>query len=895
MRSTVRATPLAPLGPALAYLILATAWVLFSDRLAFTSAADLQALTQLQTLKGWAFVFLSTALVGVLSLGQHRARERLVRQQRAIDSAALAAYRVLLDRLSALEQGFGSSSDLPGVFRALRDFVVDTAPCDLILVTRVGDVPTVRVPAYLYLDGQERDLRRAAPLERAGDPADRALRTRGVVVAEGEAIVWSGSGSFAAGSSVAVPMVTGDGVAGVVEVATSLGGAYTDEQVAGLRMAANLLAIALQNADLWERERKARQAVEASEARFRSLVQNSSDVVRLLDRDGAIIYESPAITRVLGYEPGSRPPDAAFDRIHPDDVERAKEELSRAMRAGRGQATYRVRHANGEWRWFESVGVSMFDDPNVGAFVLNSRDITDRKLVEEALREERAFNQTVVDNLPGVFYVVDEQGYHHQWNGNYTRLLGYDAGDMRRVRALDLIDAADRELVAARIREVFERGTASCEARLVAKDGRRIPYLLTGALVQRGGERFLAGVGLDLSAHEAARAEIASLNAALQEKLERITTLHEIDNTISNSTSLGLTLSVVLKQVMGCLKVDAAGVLLYDADTDRLRYGAARGLSGRAIGSSDLSLGQGLPGIAALERRLLFVEGAEEVERELGRPGLVEEEGVVSYVAAPLLARGKLLGVLELFHRSSAPWDEDWFSFLDTLVTQVAIALDNATLVENLQRSNAELRIAYDTTIEGWARTLDLRHEDTEGHSRRVTDLTVRLAERMGVRGEDLVHMRRGALLHDIGKMAVPDDILLKPGRLDDEEWEVMRRHTTYAYELLSPIPFLRAAIDIPYCHHERWDGGGYPRGLRGEQIPLAARIFSVVDVYDALTSDRPYRRAWSKERALAYLAEQAGTQFDPAAVEAFLSMIGDDDALDDVFGAGAEVRTRQR
>src|SRR5690606_20069959 len=177
------------------------------------------------------------------------------------------------------------------------------------------------------------------------------------------------------------------------------------------------------------------------------------------------------------------------------------------------------------------------------------------------------------------------------------------------------------------------------------------------------------------------------------------------------------------------------------------------------------------------------------------------------------------------FHRSTVARSEDWFSFLNTLATQAAIALDNAGMFERLERSNAELRIAYETTIEGWARTLDLRDEDTEGHSRRVTDLTVRLAERMGIKGEELLRIRRGALLHDIGKMAVPDKILLKPGKLDADEWETMKRHTTYAFELLSPIAFLRSAIDIPYCHHERWDGTGYPRGLHAEQIPLPARL----------------------------------------------------------------------
>jgi len=893
VRTSVRASRLLPLGPALAYLVLAAGWVLFSDRAVSAVTADVRDLTQLQTIKGWAFVLASTAFVGVLSIGQHHARERLARQQRAIDKAALEAYRALLDRLSTLERGFGSSSDLPGVYRALRDFIVDTAPCDLILVTRIGDDEGAHVPTYLFLQGQEPDLRRSAPLALRDDPAGRAIRARDVVVAEGEPVTWSGTGRFLAGTSVSVPMVVGDRVAGVLQVGTAGEQAYADEHVAGLRMAANLLAIALQNADLWQSERAARHAVEASEARFRSLVQNSSDVTRLIARDGSIVYESPSIRRVLGYEPRSHGVDT-FERIHPDDVEMARRELAKALREGHGQLTYRVRHADGEWRWFESIGVSMFDDPNVGAFVLNSRDITDRKRVEEALREERAFTETVLDNMPGVFYVIDEQGRHHHWNRNYTAVLGYAPEDMERLQALDLIDPSDRELVASRIKEVFEVGSASCEAHLVTKAGLRVPYLLTGALVYRDGVRYLAGVGLDLSDHKAAREEIANLNAELQDQLERITTLHEIDNTIRNSTSLGLTLSVVLKQVMGCLKVDAASVLLYDPETDRLRYGAARGLRGRAIHATDLALGQDLPGRAALQRRLLVAEGAEEMARDRARAGLVEEEGVESYAAAPLVARGKLLGVLELFHRSREPRGDDWYSFLDTLVTQVAIALDNATLVENLQRSNAELRIAYDTTIEGWARTLDLRHADTEGHSRRVTDLTVRLAERMGVRGEELVRIRRGALLHDIGKMAVPDDIFLKPGPLDDDEWEVMRRHTTYAYELLSPIPFLQSALDIPYCHHERWDGTGYPRGLRGEQIPLAARIFSVVDVYDALTSDRPYRPAWSRDRALAYLREQAGTQFDPAAVEAFLEMIEDDDVLEDAFGPAPETAAKR-
>ncbi|WP_245668936.1 HD-GYP domain-containing protein [Chloroflexus islandicus] len=219
------------------------------------------------------------------------------------------------------------------------------------------------------------------------------------------------------------------------------------------------------------------------------------------------------------------------------------------------------------------------------------------------------------------------------------------------------------------------------------------------------------------------------------------------------------------------------------------------------------------------------------------------------------------------------PISEQMVDLLVAAAERVGNALRRTELFEQIQRANDELRAAYDATIEGWARALDLRDHETEGHSRRVTELTMRIAERMGFADEELVHIRRGALLHDIGKMGIPDAILNKPGPLDEREWVIMRTHPTLAVELLRPIAFLAPALAIPWCHHEKWDGTGYPRGLRGADIPLAARIFAVVDVYDALTSDRPYRAAWSPERALAYLREQAGSHFDPHVVEVFLAL----------------------
>ena len=206
----------------------------------------------------------------------------------------------------------------------------------------------------------------------------------------------------------------------------------------------------------------------------------------------------------------------------------------------------------------------------------------------------------------------------------------------------------------------------------------------------------------------------------------------------------------------------------------------------------------------------------------------------------------------------------------------VTFALEHTTIVESLKRRNDELTSTYTATIEGLSRALELRDLETDGHTRRVSVLTVRLAEHMQIPADQRASIQQGALLHDIGKLGIPDAILLKPGSLTPRVWKVMQQHPLYAYNILAPIISLRQALDIPLYHHERWNGSGYPYGLANEQIPLSARLFAVVDVYDALTSDRPYRSAWTRTQALEYLQEQAGQQFDPGVVIHFLEMINE-------------------
>ena len=195
---------------------------------------------------------------------------------------------------------------------------------------------------------------------------------------------------------------------------------------------------------------------------------------------------------------------------------------------------------------------------------------------------------------------------------------------------------------------------------------------------------------------------------------------------------------------------------------------------------------------------------------------------------------------------------------------------------KKLQQSHANLLEAYEATIEGWSHAMDLRDHETEGHGRRVAELTVEMAKAFGMQDEELVHIRRGAFLHDMGKLGIPDAILQKPAELTKQEWETMCKHPQFAYNMLYPIEYLRMALDIPLNHHEKWDGTGYPHGLKGEEIPVAARLFTIVDVWDALTSDRPYRAAWSHEEALAYIREQSGRHFDPQIVDLFFKVIKD-------------------
>ncbi len=368
--------------------------------------------------------------------------------------------------------------------------------------------------------------------------------------------------------------------------------------------------------------------------------------------------------------------------------------------------------------------------------------------------------------------------------------------------------------------------------------------------------------------------EMIKAERARETQLKRLNALRRIDVSILGSLDLQITLNIILDECVEQLKADAACVYLYDPIKNNLEFKSGTGFKTSAWQEGTILAGEELAGQVIFNRKILRIDDLREIHLSSTRLSKMRDENFVSYCGVPLIAKGNVNGVIEIFNRSLLIERNGWEEYLQTLAGQTAIAIENIRQFETMQQLNMNLANAYDKTLEGFSKTLELRDEETEGHTLRVTNLAVSLAKKCGIDKNELINIYRGALLHDIGKIGVPDSILRKPGPLTEDEWIIMKKHPETAYKLLSSIQFLRPALNIPYLHHEKWDGSGYPLGLKGEQIPIEARIFAVVDVWDALCSDRPYRKAWDRSKVKNYIVEQSGKHFDPKIVNCFLDLI---------------------
>jgi PAS domain S-box-containing protein len=610
--------------------------------------------------------------------------------------------------------------------------------------------------------------------------------------------------------------------------------------------------------------KKIEEALEEAQTRFSEIITNINLAAVMLNADGAIVYCNDFFQEITGWGREEILGKNWFSVIIP--VESRDEEL------GLFQEGYKPHHENkiltrkGEKRIISwSSTYTKNKDGKVEVITLIGDDITQKKQAEKEIARLAA----VVEQVNEGVIIADSDNEILYVNPHYQTLTGYSQEELI---GQDFRKLQNDNVFASIYNHIWDNVSQGrgWHGNLIhfRKDGNPYHEETTIFPIRNQSGEIINYAALSRDITERVEAE-----EQIQLQLRRLAALRSIDLAITSSLDLRVIINVLLDQVVTQLDVDAAAILLLNPHTQILEHAGSRGFRKSAIGQSYLRLGQGLAGQVAFERQPVSVPDLSLIQDRFTRSSLIAGEDFISYQALPLIAKGNVKGVLEIYNRQFLNPNSEWQTFLETLAGQAAIAIDNAALLADLQRTNEELTQAYVTTLDGWVRTLGLRDFETEDHTHRVTDMTLRVAEAVGIFESDLIHIRRGALLHDIGKMAVPDHILLKSGPLDDQEWSIMRRHPIDAYQLLYPIAYLRPALEIPYCHHEKWDGSGYPRGLHTDEIPISARVFAVADVWDALRSDRPYRRAWNEDKVKEYLQDQSGKHFDPQIVEAFFSV----------------------
>ena len=605
------------------------------------------------------------------------------------------------------------------------------------------------------------------------------------------------------------------------------------------------------------------------------LLESAHELARLgsykIDLPLQTIFLSAEMARLYGAgeEAISLPLDEYRKRFyHPDDLEKDSKFANAVYESGKPLfIETRVIRSDGKVNWVQARSKP------AGTSILGMvQDITESKQMLDKLRESEERYKLLFESSPLAINITRGPEIIYA-NPSYLKMFGFSALD-------ELKDRLPMELFPSeyhpKILENIQRRAKGLpvpnayEAECFRKDGTRFPILmyLTRTIFADGP----ATVAFIIDITDRKRAE-----ERIERQFKHLLALSNIDRLIASNFDLNLSLSEILNYVTKELGVDAADVFILNPNSLTLEFGAERGFHTNTVRKTQIRLGESYAGRTALERQIVQIPNLKNETDKAFLSTHLAGEDFACYYGVPLIAKGQVKGILEVFHRGALEPDAEWFDFLNTLAGQTAIAIENSTLFESLQHSNSELGMAYDATIEDWSRALDLRDKETEGHTQRLTGMTLKLAREFGLSETDLVQIRWGALLHDIGKMGVPDGVLFKPEPLTDDEWAVIKKHPSLAFEMLSPIHYLRNALDIPYCHHEKWDGSGYPRGLKGNQIPLAARIFAVVDVWDALTSKRPYRQAWSEEKTIEYIQAGGGTHFDPKVVKAFMIMMNKD------------------
>jgi PAS domain S-box-containing protein len=636
-------------------------------------------------------------------------------------------------------------------------------------------------------------------------------------------------------------------------------------------------------------ERKQQEAeLSEREARLRSILENAHEAIHLLDEEGRIIEWNRATADLTG---ASREDaigkylweimSGLFPNSQYDDTFLKIKNMVAADHAV-------VQTSNTEFQFKDKFGKphflihNLFSIPTpkgvrIGAII---HDISEIKMTEIKLAESEERLRMIIEQMKEGVIVVDEEGKIIEWNPSYEEMTGISRSEVVGKFIWDLQFSFVPEekqtsekleaIKAAAYSVLFDPNSAYLNKPAVIQLKLPAGYLVLEQTIFRIHTH--NGLNVVTIVRNITDQQLARQN--IQYQLRKLESLRRIDTSIIGNHSLKETMTIVVDQAVEQLHIDGINILILHNGSTHLKKIASHGLLLSELECPRFDDHLGIGWRVLDEGKLVKINLHDHTTRNTCL--CFDHKRFATYVGAPILSRNGVLGVVEAFIKKDVILDQEWFDYYETLVGQIAIAIESNRMLVDLETTNQNLLDAYEKTISGWSKALELKDKETQGHSDRVMKMGCKLAERFGYSGDAMVHFRWGVLLHDIGKMGIPDEILFKPGPLSDSEWEIMRQHPKFAYELLKPIEFLQPVLDIPHHHHERWDGSGYPGALKGKEIPLSARIFAIVDVWDALIEDRPYRKAWDTEKVKRYLQENSGIQFDPEVTDIFLEMMNE-------------------
>jgi len=811
---------------------------------------------------------------------------RLVRHDRSLGAFAAVAQAVsqTLDLEQLLYIALAKVFEVMDLGRGVI-YLLDTGARELVLKAHRG-VPEQLVGALGRIEVAEADIQlwlehreQAFKLETVFDQATLARVRVAIGKREGQ-------------SYVVTPLWSKEMLRGAMILESRSKCWFSPEELELLGAVGSQIAVAIENAELFEQTRAKAEELKASEAKYRDLIEDMNDgyVVYLGDDRETIAFANKKFAQIVGYSLEELIRQSAV-QLFPATEREAQLELRRRLLDGDTtlqRFETKVLTKTGEE---VPVEVSFKIIGYEGEFALSviMRDITERKRAEEALQESEEKYRHLFQDLTDAAFLADaETGLILETNLQGEALLGKSRHEIVGMYQAQLHPQDKADEYRRRFAKHIEKGhSADYDGEIIKKDGTIVPVRISASPLTIRGQRLILGLFRDITERKRAEEEI-------QRHTERIEVTAELTRIITSSLNIEDVYEPFIAGVRRLVDCDIASIALVEGDRLRLVAVSSAVETEAEAGLTIPLMGSATEWVVENKRTNIQTDFAQEKQFTTDEAHL--RIGLRSAIWLPLFSRGEVIGTFNLSSRRSHAYGEREQEILEELAGQIAVAIENHRLYEEAKRSKEDLEIAYEQAVNSsraleqskeeledaylkMARTLVLtleaRDPYTRGHSERVAQLSRQIAYEMHLPPEQMKKIETAARLHDLGKIGIPDGILLKPGPITPSERAEIQLHPTRGVDMLRHLGFLNGTLPIIEGHHERYDGGGYPSSLRGEQTPLGGRILAVADAYDAMTSARPYRPAMTSEQAIKVLREGGGSQWDPEVVEAFLRAFG--------------------